>query len=168
MPNQNQTPPGSASSNKNASDPSKDVQGTTGQGTTFGQGSGTYSRGPSPTPTQSSTGTPYTGTSPSTRPPTPIPPRRTSAGTNPPPTESSTPGASSPPTGTSSFDHSDADSESGTDRFSASFAEFQSRATETAKSTYDRVVHYAKENPKMAAGVGIAAGLLLARRLFRR
>jgi hypothetical protein len=39
---------------------------------------------------------------------------------------------------------------------------------EAGQKLLDRVTQFTQENPKLATGLGLAAGLLLARRLFRR
>jgi hypothetical protein len=47
-------------------------------------------------------------------------------------------------------------------------ADLQSRATEMGKKAYDRVSTFTKENPRLATGLGLAAGMLIMRRMFRR
>jgi hypothetical protein len=47
-------------------------------------------------------------------------------------------------------------------------ADLQARATEVAQKAYERASTFTRENPRLATGLGIAAGVLLMRRMFRR
>lgn len=48
------------------------------------------------------------------------------------------------------------------------FAELQERAGKTVKAAYDKASGFARENPRLAAGIGIGLGALLLRRMTRR
>ena len=82
------------------------------------------------------------------------------------PSSSSTSSTSRPsPIGSSSSDSSQSPSGKS---IQDTVADLQTRATDVAHKAYDRVSTFTKENPRLATGLGIAAGVLLMRRMFRR
>ncbi len=171
MANQNTNPPGSSPSNSQSDSFGQNVSDT--QKTPFGLSS---SQSTSPN-TSSPNKDWYTSSSTASPPSRPGPgsssgsssPNRSSTGYS----TSSSAGSSASSGARSSAidDEQEPHSSGGSDGASSSpfdFSDLQERATRSAKTVYDKVSGFVKENPRAAAGIGLAVGTLLLRRMTRR
>jgi hypothetical protein len=140
MANQNSNPPGTSAPG-----------GQNGHKDSFGQG----------TPGQGTSREPYVRRDPFVQAAMPPSPQRSSYGQGVVSPPSSSASSSRPPGAASASSASE-------DASSASFSDLQARATEVAKSAYERTLAFCKANPKLATSIGLGVAGVLTRRLFRR